>query len=110
MRLLAWIFTLILLVTGSLIAAFAFTYPEASFGLFGLGPYPLWGWFLFFFGLGVLVVFLWLPALHLRAAAEKKRLKKELEAARKALEEYKKAHPEELPRIPDREPVDETGA
>jgi len=101
---------LVLLFAGALIAAFGLLYPEAAYGLFGLGPYPLWAWFLFFFALGVLVVFLWLPALHLRAAAEKKRLKRELESAKKALEECKKAHPEELPRIPDREPVDETEA
>ncbi len=110
MRLLAWLFTLVLLSAGFLIAALALSYPEAGYGLFGLGPFPLWAWALLFLVLGAVAVFLWLPALHLRAAAEKRRLKKELEAARKALEEYKRAHPEELPRIPDREPEGEVGA
>jgi len=109
MRLLAWVFTLIVLFTGALIVVFASTYPEASYGLFGWGPYPLWAWFSLFFALGVVVVGLWLPALHLRAAAERKRLKRELEAAQRTLEEYERFHPEELPRIPDREPEGEIG-
>ena len=110
MRLVAWIFTLVLLAAGLLILALGRLYPEARFGLFGLGPYPLWAWLALAFVLGLVAVFVWLPALHLRAAAERRRLARELAEARRALSEYKKAHPEEVPRIPDREPEGEAGA
>jgi len=103
MRVASWIFTLLLLLSAGMVAAFALLYPEARFGLLGLGPYPLWGWLLFALLLGALLVSVWLPALHLRASAEKRRLRRELAEVKKELEELRKAHPEEVPRIPDRE-------
>ncbi len=108
MRALAWLFTLLVAGFLAFLAGFYWGYPEARYALFGLGPYPLWLWFLASFLLGALVVFLWLPALHLRARAERRRLEAELKAAREALEDYRRRYPEELPRIPDREPEAET--
>ena len=102
MRLAAWTFTLLVFVAVLFVFAFALLYPEARFGLLGLGPYPLWLWLVFALGLGALSVFVWLPALHLRAAAERRALLKRVRELEKALAECQK--PEELPRIPDREP------
>lgn len=103
MRVAGWIFTLLLGFAAGMVALLAALYPEARFGVLGLGPYPLWGWLLFALLLGALLVFVWLPALYLRAAAEKRRLRRELAEVQKELAELRKAHPEEVPRIPDRE-------
>jgi len=103
MRVAGWIFTLLSLLALAVLAAFAALYPEARYGVLGLGPYPLWGWLAFMLLLGGLLVFVWLPALHLRAAAERRRLARELAEVRRELEELRRAHPEEVPRIPDRE-------
>ncbi len=107
MRALAWLFTLLLAGFLALLLAFYWLFPEARYGLFGLGPYPLWVWLAAGFLWGALSVFLWLPALHLRARAERRRLEAELAKAKAELEDYRRRHPEELPRIPDREPEPE---
>ncbi len=107
MRALAWLFTLLLAGFLAVELAFYWLYPEARFGLFGLGPYPLWAWLAAGFAWGALAIFLWLPALHLRARAERRRILAELKATKEALEDYRRRYPEELPRIPDREPEPE---
>ena len=104
MRALAWVFTLMLVFAGGVLGAFAWLYPEARYGIFGLGPFPLWLWMTGALLWGALLVFLWLPALHLRAAAERRRLRRELQEVRKELEALRREHPEEVPRIPDRDP------
>ena len=103
MFLVGWVFTLFVLALGALIYALMRLYPESLFGVLGLGPFALWQWALFAALLGAAAGGVWTAYLYGRLVAERRRLLLEKKKLAAELEECKRQHPEELPRIPDRE-------
>jgi len=100
MRYAAWLFSLLVLVFLAALAGFALVYPQARFGLLGVGPYRLWVWLGVAFAWGALSMAVWVLYLYLRCRAERRRareLERELEGLRR------RERPKEIPRIPDRD-------
>ncbi len=104
MRLWGWLFLLSLLLIGGLGA-----YLYLALPFLGL-PTP-WGVFPFYYllplayALGLLVGLLYALALGYGAYRARKALLREAQGLRRELEALRRAHPEEIPRIPDREDV-----
>ncbi len=102
MRVLAWVFTVLLLVALAVVGALALWQPEVQLALPGLPALPVWIWVGGALLYGALLVFIWLPALHLRAQAERRALIREKARLEEELKSLRAELPEEVPRIPDR--------